>query len=63
MFGFGINTKCIQKFDPSEHEFCHNGEDCTKCGWNVDVHNDRVYQYNENGLTLCPDGLRRLIIR
>lgn len=63
MFGDRINYKCIQKYDPTEHERCGNGSACGKCGWNIDVHNQRVREINANGLTLCEDGLSRLVIK
>ncbi len=36
---------------------------CSMCGFNVEEHKRRRKILAENGLTLCSDGLRRLIIR
>ena len=36
---------------------------CAICGWDKDVCQARNQEIETNGLTLCPDGLRRLVIR
>lgn len=55
--------KCVQGYDPRGRELCDDGKACKNCGWNVDVINKRNRQINEEGLTLCSDGLRRLVIK
>ena len=37
-------------------------EECEKCGWNPTVQAERKAWLNLNGLTLCEDGLKRLIM-
>ena len=36
---------------------------CRACGWDKDVCQARNQEIEANGLTLCPDGKRRLIIK
>lgn len=38
-------------------------ETCPRCGWDTEVLKERNAEIEANGLTLCPDGLHRLIIR
>lgn len=36
---------------------------CAICGWNPEVWKTRSQEIEAGGLTLCPDGKRRLIIK
>lgn len=59
-------TNCTILF-VSEEEFekfrrINGCADCTRCGFDEREQAARNAQIRENGLTLCPDGLRRLII-
>ena len=36
---------------------------CSVCGWDKKVNQARNQEIEANGLTLCPDGKRRLIIK
>lgn len=49
----GINPKKVQKCNVSE---------CPTCGWEAAEAGRRRAHLHEHGLTLCADGLRRLII-
>ena len=40
----------------------HTMAECETCGWNPIVLEERKEFLRENGLTLCKDGLRRLIM-
>ena len=48
----GDKARCEQETDA-----------CKSCGWNVDEAARREKYLEENGLTLCDDGLYRLIIK
>lgn len=50
----GIDPDASQKRKPSE---------CPECGWNKPVADRRRAYQREHGLTLCADGLRRLVMR
>ena len=39
------------------------GNTCDNCGWNSEIAEARNADLAANGLTMGPDGLRRLIIR
>ena len=47
-----------------EHKsgWCKGAYQCHKCGWNQKEKNRRSAILKENGLTLCEDGLSRLIL-
>lgn len=62
MVEYKVNPKCLQGVNPYMVEACCKGNACEKCGFNIDVHNERVRRINNEGLTLCEDGLRRLVI-
>lgn len=59
---YSVNKNCMQGLSPYENEECQGGAVCAKCGWNVRVCNARNKKINEEGLTLCSDGLRKLIV-
>lgn len=50
----GINPKKVQKCNAAE---------CPTCGWEAAEAERRRAYLHEHGLTLCADGLRRLIIK
>lgn len=52
------NSCTLVAIDP---KYCKNI--CFDCGWNAEVLKERNAALEANGLTLCSDGLRRLIIR
>ncbi len=55
-----MNDRCLLgKEGTSNH--CKGA--CGTCGWNPKVEKARSAQIEANGLTLCSDGLQRLIIR
>lgn len=58
-----VNPKCIQCFDPGEHELCKNGAVCATCGWNKDENKRRMEMIAKIGLTLGGDGINRLILK
>ena len=53
---------CLLGIDPAKSEKCKPSE-CRCCGWNKEEADRRRAYVAEHGLTLCADGLRRLIIR
>lgn len=57
-----VNNECIQKYDPQDHEMCGNGKHCRHCGWNENICRTRNQYIAEHGLTMCKDGIERLII-
>lgn len=52
---------CLLGHDPEKHPLCSPAK-CHGCGWNKQEAVYRRLLLRENGLTLCPDGLRRLVI-
>jgi len=48
--------------DPAKSEKCKPSE-CPTCGWEAAEAERRTEYQQEHGLTLCDDGLRRLIIK
>ncbi len=36
---------------------------CGKCGWDKETDEERKKQLAKQGLTLCEDGLRRLVVK
>ena len=54
--------KCLLGIDPEKTQKCKPSE-CASCGWEAAEAARRREYVKEHGLTLCADGLRRLIIR
>lgn len=54
-------TKCLLGVDPELSPKCKPTE-CPNCGWNEREALFRRAYLQEYGLTLCGDGLRRLVI-
>lgn len=54
-------TKCLLGVDPELSPKCKPTE-CPNCGWNEREALYRRAYLKEYGLTLCDDGLRRLVI-
>lgn len=52
---------CLLGIDPKEVQKC-NASECPTCGWEAAEAERRRAYLREHGLTLCADGLRRLII-
>lgn len=52
---------CLLGIDPKEVQKCNTSE-CPTCGWEAAEAERRRAYLHEHGLTLCADGLRRLII-
>lgn len=52
---------CLLGIDPKEVQKC-NASECPTCGWEAAEAERRRAYLHECGLTLCADGLRRLII-
>lgn len=53
---------CLLGINPKETQKC-NASECPTCGWEAAENQRRRDYLKEHGLTLCADGLRRLIIR
>jgi len=53
---------CLLGIDPATSTKCHPSE-CPTCGWEAAEAERRAEYQRKYGLTLCGDGLRRLIIR
>ena len=53
--------KCLLGIDPEKTQKCKPSE-CASCGWEAAEAARRREYVKEHGLTLCADGLRRLII-
>lgn len=52
---------CLLGIDPKKVQKC-NASECHTCGWEAAEAERRRAYLREHGLTLCADGLRRLII-
>ena len=52
---------CLLGIDPNKVQKC-NASECPTCGWEAAEAERRRAYLREHGLTLCADGLRRLII-
>ena len=52
---------CLLGIDPKKVQKC-NASECPTCGWEAAEAERRRAYLREHGLTLCADGLRRLII-
>ena len=52
---------CLLGIDPNKVQKC-NASECPTCGWEAAEAERRRAYLHEHGLTLCADGLRRLII-
>lgn len=55
-----LNDRCLLGKDGTSH---HCQGVCGGCGWNPKVAKARNAEIAANGLTMGPDGVRRLIIR
>lgn len=56
----GTNDRCpLYPYNTSGH--CKMT--CGSCGWNPKVANARSAEIDAKGLTLCPDGLHRYIVK
>lgn len=53
---------CLLGVDPKKAQKCKPSE-CASCGWEAAEAARRREYTKEHGLTLCADGLRRLIIK
>ena len=53
---------CILEKAPGADTKCKKTADCTRCGWNIKEAARRHKYLRKHGLTLCADGLYRLII-
>lgn len=53
---------CLLGIDPEHSSKCKPSE-CASCGWEAAEDERRREYMKEHGLTLCADGLRRLIIK
>lgn len=53
---------CLLGIDPATSPKC-NPSECRTCGWEAAEAERRTEYRKKYGLTLCGDGLRRLIIR
>lgn len=53
---------CLLGVDPAKAQKCKPSE-CASCGWEAAEAARRREYMKEHGLTLCADGLRRLIIK
>ena len=56
-----MNCVCLLGINPKEVQKC-NASECPTCGWEAAEAERRRTYLHEHGLTLCADGLRRLII-
>lgn len=54
--------KCLLGIDPEKAQKCKPSE-CASCGWEAAEAARRREYVKEQGLTLCADGFRRLIIK
>ena len=54
--------KCLLGIDPVKAQKCKPSE-CASCGWEAAEAARRRAYIKEHGLTLCADGLWRLVIR
>lgn len=53
---------CLLGIDPATSTKC-NPSECPTCGWEAAEAERRTEYRRKHGLTLCDDGLRRLIIK
>lgn len=53
---------CLLGIDPAKSSKCKPSE-CAACGWEAAEAARRTQYIKEHGLTLCADGLRRLIMK
>lgn len=53
---------CLLGIDPAKSSKCKPSE-CAACGWEATEAERRTQYIKEHGLTLCADGLRRLIMK
>ena len=54
--------KCLLGIDPEKTQKCKPSE-CASCGWEAAEAARRREYVKEHGLTLCADGLRRMVVR
>lgn len=54
-------TECLLRRDPKNSPVCEESQ-CWRCGWNEQEARYRQRLAAAKGLTMCSDGLRRLVI-
>lgn len=54
---------CLQRRTPAGCKALKLNHDCSTCGWNVHEAQRRRDYLREHGLTLCEDGLYRLVMK
>lgn len=54
-------TECLLRRDPKNSPVCDESQ-CFRCGWNEQEARYRQRLLSVNGLTMCSDGLRRLVL-
>ena len=52
---------CLLGRDPKNSQVCQENQ-CWRCGWNEKENRNRLILLSVKGLTLCSDGLRRLVM-
>ena len=52
---------CLLRRDPKNYPNCE-ATGCLRCGWNAHEARMREILFAAKGLTMCSDGLRRLVI-
>lgn len=54
-------TQCLLRRDPKNSPVCEESQ-CWRCGWNEQEDRNRRMLLSVKGLTMCSDGLRRLVM-
>ncbi|MGM9584388.1 MAG: hypothetical protein ACI3V1_02510 [Faecousia sp.] len=54
-------TECLLRRDPKNSQVCEESQ-CWRCGWNEQEARYRQRLLAAKGLTMCSDGLRRLVM-
>lgn len=54
-------TQCLLRRDPKNSPVCEESQ-CWRCGWNEQEARYRRMLFEAKGLTMCSDGLRRLVM-
>lgn len=54
-------TECLLQRDPKNSPVCEESQ-CWRCGWNEQEARYRRMLFEAKGLTMCSDGLRRLVM-
>lgn len=52
---------CLLGRDPKNSQVCQENQ-CWRCGWNAHEARMREILFAAKGLTMCSDGLRRLVM-